>query len=103
MPTVGEVLVWVIIGGLCGSFVGMLVTRSKHGFGHARNLLLGMAGSLVGGVLFNLLKIDLGLGDLSISFEDLIAGFAGSILVLVIAWAVNKYRTRKGADSPAEN
>ena len=94
MPaTMGEVLIWIIIGALCGSVVGMLVKRDKQGFGHLRNLLLGMAGSVVGGVLLNLTGIDLGLGELSISFEDLASGFAGSILILIVAWLIRRYRS----------
>ena len=95
--TVGEIVVWIIVGGLSGSFVGMLATRKKKGFGHFWNLLLGMAGALVGGFIFNGLQIDLGLGDLSISFEDLIAAFSGSIVVLFLVWAVKRYRGKKGA------
>ena len=98
MPaTFGEILIWIIVGGLSGSFLGMLATRSKKGYGRLWNLLLGMAGALVGGVVFNSLGIDLGLGDLSISFEDLMAAFLGPAVVLVLAWFVNRYRGRRRA------
>ena len=52
------------------------------------NLLLGMAGASVGGMLFNGLGVDLGLGDLSISFEDLLAAFVGPVAVLLVVWFV---------------
>ena len=90
--TIGGVLIWIIIGALCGSVVGTLVKRDKQGFGRLGNLLLGMAGSLVGGTLFDLTEIDLGLGEFSISFEDLVSGFAGAILILSLAWMVRRYR-----------
>jgi uncharacterized membrane protein YeaQ/YmgE (transglycosylase-associated protein family) len=93
--TFGEILVWIIVGGLSGSLLGMLAKRSKEGYGRFRNVLLGMAGALVGGVLFNVLEIDLGLGDLSISFEDLIAAFVGSVVVLAIVWSVKRYKRSK--------
>jgi uncharacterized membrane protein YeaQ/YmgE (transglycosylase-associated protein family) len=70
----------------------MLATRRKKGYGRFRNLLLGMGGALVGGVLFNDLGIDLGLGDLSISGEDLVAAFVGSALVLILVWLIRRYR-----------
>lgn len=92
MPaTIGELLIWIIIGALCGSVVGMLVRRDKRGFGRLGNLILGMAGSLLGGLLLNLTGMDLGLGELSISFEDLVSGFAGSIAILIVAWAIRRY------------
>jgi uncharacterized membrane protein YeaQ/YmgE (transglycosylase-associated protein family) len=70
----------------------MVVTRTRAGLGRFRNLLLGMAGALVGGIVFNGLGVDLGLGDLSISFEDLIAAFVGSIVVFVLVWLFKRFR-----------
>ena len=93
--TFGEILIWLIVGGLTGSFVGMLVRRSKKGFGRIKNLGLGVAGALLGGMVFELFNIDLGLGELSISFEDLISAFIGSVVVLAIVWAVQQYRNKK--------
>ena len=81
--TFGEILIWIIVGSLGGSFVGMLATRSKEGYGRLWNLLLGMVGAIVGGSLFKFLKIDLGLGELKITFEDLVAALIGSAIVLV--------------------
>lgn len=95
--TFGEILVWVIVGGLSGSFVGMIAKRSKKGFGRFKNLLLGMSGALVGGLFFHVLGIDLGLGELKITFEDLIAAFAGSAIVLSIVWAIKRFRQKRKA------
>jgi len=39
-----------------------------------------MAGALIGGTTFELFNVDLGLGDLSLSFEDLISAFVGPLL-----------------------
>jgi len=98
MPvTIGEILIWLIIGGLTGSFVAMLATRRKEGFGRATNLGLGLAGALVGGAVFELLHIDLGLGELSVSFEDLLSAFIGSVVVLAIVWTLRRYRNKLDA------
>ena len=97
--TFGEILIWLIVGGLTGSFVGMLATRSKKGFGHITNLGLGVGGALLGAVVFELFNIDLGLGDLSVSFEDLISAFVGSVVVLAIVWAVRRYRKPRSPGS----
>jgi len=95
--TFGEILIWLIVGGLIGSSVGRLVTRSKKGYGRVPNLFLGLVGAVVGGVVFEIFSIDLGLGDLSVSFEDLIAAFVGSALVLATIWTVRRYRSKERA------
>ncbi len=95
--TFGEILIWLIVGGLIGSFVGRLATRSKKGYGRVPNLFLGLVGAVVGGVVFEIFNIDLGLGDLSVSFEDLIAAFVGSVLVLATVWTVRRYRSKERA------
>jgi uncharacterized membrane protein YeaQ/YmgE (transglycosylase-associated protein family) len=61
------------------------LTFSKRGFGLWVNMGVGMLGALVGGVIFRLLHIDLGLGEIKITFEDLISAFVGSVF-LIIAW-----------------
>jgi uncharacterized membrane protein YeaQ/YmgE (transglycosylase-associated protein family) len=94
MITPSDVIVWLIVGGLAGAFTGMLVRRKKEGFGPWTNLVVGLVGALVGGGLFRLFKIDLGLEKLSVSLEDLLAAFAGSLLVLLVLWLVRRARQR---------
>lgn len=79
----GEVIVWLIVGGLAGSLTGRLVTRKKEGLGRWTNLGVGLVGALVGGYLFQLFNIDLGLGEIKVTFEDLIAAVCGSLLFLL--------------------
>jgi uncharacterized membrane protein YeaQ/YmgE (transglycosylase-associated protein family) len=86
----GEFVVWIIVGGLAGSLAGRVVTLSKEGFGRWTNLGVGMLGAFVGGFLFNVFKIDLGLGDLRVTFEDLIAAFIGSLLCIGLWWLFDK-------------
>ena len=71
--TIEQLIVWLIVGALVGSFTGMLMTRSRHGYGRWTNLGIGLAGAIVGGFLFNLFHIDLGFGKLAISFQDLVS------------------------------
>lgn len=97
MIIVSKIVVWMIVGVLAGSFTGMLVKRSREGFGRWLNMGLGLAGALVGGGLFHLLGIDLGLGEIKISLEDLIAAFSGSIILLLIVWAVKRAGKRETA------
>ena len=89
----GEILVWIIVGGFAGTLAGRAVTWKKAGLGRWMNLLVGMAGAVIGGGLFRLLRIDLGLGELKVSFEDLIAAFLGSLLVILV-WRILAARVR---------
>ena len=82
---VGKIIVWLIIGALAGTLAGRLMTFSKRGFGLWVNVGIGMVGAVVGGLIFRLLHIDLGLGEIKITFEDLISAFAGSVLC-IITW-----------------
>ena len=91
--TIGQIIVWIIVGALAGSLTGMVVRRSRQGFGRWTNLGIGLVGALIGGVLFNLLNIDFGLGNLSITFEDLIAAFVGSLILLGIIAIVQRMRS----------
>ena len=82
MPEIiGKIIFWLIVGGFVGSLVGRLATARKEGFGRITNTLLGLAGALVGGTLFEVFKIDLGLGDLRVTVEDLLAAAVGVITV----------------------
>jgi uncharacterized membrane protein YeaQ/YmgE (transglycosylase-associated protein family) len=86
------IVVWLIVGALAGSLAGMVVKRSKEGFGRLANLGIGLVGALVGGLFFKIFNINLGLRNIVVSFEDLVAAFLGSLLFLFVLWVVRKYR-----------
>jgi uncharacterized membrane protein YeaQ/YmgE (transglycosylase-associated protein family) len=46
-----------------------------------------MVGAALGGEFVKLFRIDVGLGELKVTFEDLIAAFLGSLLV-IFAWRI---------------
>ena len=92
---VGEIIVWLIVGALAGTLAGMVVKRTKRGFGPLPNLGIGMVGALIGGGIFNLFKIDLGLGQIAVTFEDLLAAFIGSLIVVLVVWI---WRRRRKAE-----
>ena len=98
---IGEIIVWIIVGGFAGTLAGRAVTLKKEGLGRWANFLVGMAGAVIGGMLFRLLRINLGLGELKVTFEDLIAAFVGSLLV-IFAWRflVKKRTDRAGTKRP---
>lgn len=80
--TFNEVLVWLIIGALAGSLAGLVVTRTKEGYGPLTNILIGLIGAAIGGFIFNVLNIDLGLGEITISFDQVAAAFVGALILL---------------------
>jgi uncharacterized membrane protein YeaQ/YmgE (transglycosylase-associated protein family) len=67
----------------------------KEGLGRWTNLGVGLVGALIGGGLFKLFHIDLGLGEIKITFEDLIAAFVGSLLFIVLWWLISWYTGKK--------
>ena len=92
---VGQIIVWIIVGGFAGTVAGRLVTWRKEGLGRWTNFLVGIVGAFIGGEVFKLFRIDFGLGDLKVTFEDLIAAFLGSLVVIIVWRTVAKIRSRK--------
>jgi uncharacterized membrane protein YeaQ/YmgE (transglycosylase-associated protein family) len=86
MPSVDQFIVWIIIGLLGGSLAGLLITRQRKGFGHLRNLGVGLAGALVGGLVFRMLGLFPGLDKIAISLRDIVAAVVGSLIVLTALW-----------------
>jgi uncharacterized membrane protein YeaQ/YmgE (transglycosylase-associated protein family) len=93
--TIGKFIVLIIVGGLAGSWAGRVVTLSKEGFGRWINLGVGIAGALIGNVVFYMLHIDLGFEEVKISFEDLITAFIGSLLFVIGWWIIRTFWFKK--------
>ena len=83
MPTVDQFIVWIVVGLLGGSLAGRLITWERKGFGRVRNLALGLAGALIGGLLFRLFGLFPALDKVAISLRDVVAAVLGSLLVLI--------------------
>ncbi len=88
--SISEMIVWLVVGALTGPVVGMLMKRSRDGFGKWRNLGIGLVGALIGGFLFKLFNIDLDLESFTISLQDLIAAFLGALLFLLVVVIIQK-------------
>ena len=93
-----QVVVWLVVGGIAGSFVGAIFTRSKEGYGRFRNLSLGLAGALIGGLFLRLFNFDFGLEKITISAADLVAAVAGSALLVVAHGVWKRTSERKAAN-----
>jgi uncharacterized membrane protein YeaQ/YmgE (transglycosylase-associated protein family) len=92
--TLGEAVVWVVIGLLAGSLAGMIATRQKDGFGKAWNLLFGLIGAFIGGAIFDALDINLGLGELTLDLNKLAAACVGAVIVVFGAVFLNSRRDK---------
>jgi uncharacterized membrane protein YeaQ/YmgE (transglycosylase-associated protein family) len=90
-----ELVTWLIVGALAGSLTGLVVTRTKEGFGRFVNLGIGLVGALIGGFLFDLFSIDLGLANITISLADVLAGFIGALIFLLVLWYGRKLYHQK--------
>ena len=92
MPSLAQVIVWIIVGLLGGSLAGLMITRERKGFGILRNLGIGLVGALVGGQLFPMLGLFPDLDRVAISLRDVVAALIGSLLVLAVIGLWQRFR-----------
>jgi len=93
--SIGQIVIWIIVGGFAGTLAGRVATFKKEGLGRWINFLVGIIGAFIGGEVFKLFRIDFGLGDLKVTFEDLIAAFLGSLVVIFVWRIVASIRSKK--------
>jgi len=84
--TLYQIAVWFILGLLAGSLTGLIVKGEKRGFGLQTNLLLGLGGAILGGLIFHLFGLLPNLDKIAISLRDIVAALAGSFLILAAFW-----------------
>ncbi len=93
MPTIDQFIVWIVVGLIGGSLAGLIITWDREGFGMVRNLAIGLAGALVGGLLFRLLGLLPQLDRIAISLRDVISAVVGSLIVLTAYWLWQRYQS----------
>jgi uncharacterized membrane protein YeaQ/YmgE (transglycosylase-associated protein family) len=99
MPTIAQLIVWIVVGLLGGSLAGRLVKWERQGFGLLPNLGLGLVGALLGGVLFRAFGLLPQFDAVTISLRDVVSAFIGSLLVLLAIWL---WRWRRGTPGQPE-
>lgn len=79
------ILVWLIIGAVAGWLASLVMGRNDE-MGWLENIVVGIVGALVGGLLYNLLTD----GDFSVGFDivSLVVATLGAIIVLFIWGAI---------------
>lgn len=92
MPTVDEVIVWIIVGLIGGSLASRIVTWDRSGFGRVRDLGLGMAGALIGGLLFKIFGWLPALDRITVSLRNIVAAVIGSLILLLAIWLWQRFK-----------
>lgn len=85
----GQLIVWLITGALAGYLAG-LIFRGK-GFGAVGNIIVGLIGALVGGVLLRLLNVQItGLPTFTFSLADLVVAIIGAAVLIAVLRLVRR-------------
>lgn len=72
---------WIIMGLLVGGFAGFL---SQEPAVRIKRVLIGVAGGIIGGILLDLTKLNLHLGVILISSDEMVYALGGAILLLFL-------------------
>ena len=86
MPSLDQLMVWLIVGLIGGTLAGFATKWDRKGYGILRNLLVGLVGAIVGGFLIRAFGLWPSLDAVAISARDVVAAFLGSLVVLAILW-----------------
>ncbi len=79
---------WLIIGALAG-WIASMITRNNKQMGAGKNILVGIIGGFIGGLVMNLLG---GNGITGFNLWSLLVAILGSVILL---WIVNAFKRRK--------
>jgi uncharacterized membrane protein YeaQ/YmgE (transglycosylase-associated protein family) len=78
------------------------VTLRKEGLGRWTNIGVGLVGAVIGGFIVSLFDVDIGLGEIKFTLEDVIAAFVGSIVFMILWWLFQITRRSGPQDPPRE-
>jgi len=82
---ISQLIVWIIVGAIAGWLAGLLM-RGRS-LGTLTNIIVGLLGALVGGILFTLLHLTVPSflnGSLTIKVADIVIAFVGAVVVLLV-------------------
>lgn len=86
--SVEALIIWLVVGGIAGFLAGQIVRG--YGFGVVGNIVVGIVGAFLGGLLFSMLGLggsNINSGDFSL--PSLLVSFIGAVVLLGI---VNLFR-----------
>jgi uncharacterized membrane protein YeaQ/YmgE (transglycosylase-associated protein family) len=99
MFSLGQLISWLVVGLAAGSLAALATTWRRTGYGLWRNVLLGLAGALIGGFAFHVFGIWPQLDAIAFSARDLVAAFIGSVVVVGALFVVARMRGTKETGS----
>jgi len=79
-----EIVAWLMMGMLAVGMAGLMSILRETSWQRFSNVMLGLFGALLGGFAANLAKIDLGMGPILISYEDLLFSLGGGLLLIFL-------------------
>ncbi len=87
----GQLIVWIIIGAIAGAVAGRLWRGA--GYGLLGNIVIGLLGALLGGIIFQALGINIGnTPTFTFSLADLLIAVLGALILLFIVRLVTRRR-----------
>ena len=81
-----SILGWIIIGALAG-WIASVITRNNRKMGAGANILVGIVGGFIGGLVMNLIG---GHGITGFNFWSLLVATGGAVILLLIVNAVRR-------------
>jgi uncharacterized membrane protein YeaQ/YmgE (transglycosylase-associated protein family) len=87
--TGGQLIAWIILGLLVGSFVGRIIRTRRRGFGIIGNLIIGLVGAVIGGILFDVLRVEFG-REVVLSLNDFVAAFCGALIFIAVVTLIRR-------------
>ncbi len=101
--TADEIAAWLLTGLLAGAIAAAIFTRTPRGFGVVGNLVIGLVGAFIAGLVTEFVHLEFDWGDIVIGFDELLFALIGSIIVLSAFWwlrgRVPKRSTKAAAKS----
>jgi uncharacterized membrane protein YeaQ/YmgE (transglycosylase-associated protein family) len=93
--TFDELVAWALMGLL----VGGLLYRTTN-LNQVTTLLVGLTGAFIGGILANVLQLDLGMGPVLIRYEDLVCSIAGGVALFFVWKWLKSPKAKAAATAP---
>ena len=84
-----QIIVWLVLGAAAGMVVGYFVQRRRNKALNLQSMAIGLVGAVLGGILFELLDINIG-SELAFTFNDLVASITGALILVAILTLVRR-------------
>lgn len=88
---VGQLLVWIMVGAIAGFLAGQIFRG--RGYGFIGNVLIGLVGALIGGILVQAFKIKIpDIETFEFTIGDVLVAFVGALILLIVLRLIGQRR-----------